>query len=175
MAPLQRLDLPERALVATPREQVNYATANNKGNNIRLLVHSVPPSWGPRAIPPTIIVTRRRMSLRVSAITVPVSVPPLPMIVPSGAMLATTPSNATAAAAATAAAWRRRRRGLRFALLPILSELRQHVPQLMIPQVHLASKVVRQSAVRVKNGQVRAADIANTQFLVSGCTRRICK
>jgi hypothetical protein len=61
------------------------------------------------------------MSLRVTTITLSVTVTvPIPMIIAGGAMLATTPRTA----AATAATGDRRRCYLGFSLLPVLSKLR---------------------------------------------------
>jgi hypothetical protein len=74
------------------------------------------------------------MSLRETTITVTVTVS-VSMIIAGRAMLATTSRDA--AATATAATGNRRRHCLGFALLPVLSEFRQHVPQLMIAQMHL--------------------------------------
>jgi hypothetical protein len=78
------------------------------------------------------------MSFWVTTIPVSVSVTfSIPMIVARRAMLAATPTNAAAAGAAGNRRWRC---CLRFALFPVLSEFHQHVPQLVIAQVHLCQR-----------------------------------
>ena len=72
--------------------------------------------------------------------------------------------------------WRAARsRGRRLALLTFLLELGKHVPELVIAKVHLTTEVVSKTTVRVEDGEVGAADVADTELLVTRRAGRVCQ
>lgn len=51
--------------------------------------------------------------------------------------------------------------------LQLLTELLVRLPHIRIPHVHLPIKMIRQSPVIIKTTEIRAADVADLQFLMS--------